>query len=402
MKSQYKANIIFRLKNICITSFCFLLLASVVSNVYGQFTEDFQPDMKLLQKYAVMTYPDVVIELEKLATEERIEYSLILASLHINQYKNSMTARHFCEYAHSVAEKHNISKGKIFLTEGYIHDMLSKEEQAIKAYEKASSCFRKDKNIELLKGSLLLLGGVCYNYGEFIKSIDVYEELLKLCTDADDIMKAQTLFDVGEVYYRLSNISKAVYSVKQAKDIYKNLDNQKGLADCQKLLGNIYLAKKDYIKAKGCYLQASKAYESMDNAHGQGNCNFNLGIMSNKIKQYSEAEKYLIKSAYLFTKAASIQGVGIAQMELGRAYYFQGDYAKAELALMQAEYFLTGNSKYRLAQTKEYLGDLKKAQKDNKESLVYYEASAELFEDIKLKADLALVQKKIKELTSNL
>jgi tetratricopeptide (TPR) repeat protein len=368
----------------------------------AKIAEEFKPDRYLLQKLAFMSYDDAVVELEKLPSDERYEYINVLASLHFSYFDNKKTAMQFCDYAIDISEKHGFPKGRIYLLRAYIFGKNHERVETIIELENASKSFRNVNDPNSLKQCLSWLGSEYYSYGNFDKSQQAYEELLTLCTyDSDVMTKAQALFDVGEVYYRVSNLSKAKQVGEQAKDIFEKADNQKGLADCLKLLGNVYLAENENEKAKECYLQAAKAYESINGIHGQGNCFFNLGLMNISLKQYPDAEEYL-KNAYRFYMAAgSITGKGISQMELGRVYCLQGFYEKAEAALKQAESFLTGQSQYRLAQTKEYWGDLEKARQNKEQSLTYYKASASLFKEVNLQKDEARVIRKMAEATQN-
>ncbi|MCK4999146.1 MAG: hypothetical protein KAS23_06415 [Anaerohalosphaera sp.] len=394
-----RENSISRLRKLSTVLLLFLICMPIASYTCGQSTEEFQPDIELVQKLAVMSYPNATKELEGLSfNKQRYEYSLILASIHFTEFKNTLVAMQFCDYALAIAEKYNFSKGNILVLKGYVFSAKNDRVEAINSLEKASVCFREEKDTDSLKGCLSWLGSTCYNYGDFTRSQESYEELLKLCTD-NDLLKAETLFGVGETYYRLNKITMAIDAAEQAKAIYAKTDNVTGLAGCHKLLGNVYMNNNEHGKARECYLKAAHVYENTNDFHGQGNCNFNLGLMSNQLKQYPEAVGHLMKSIYCFTNAASIGGVGIAQMELGRAYYLQNSYGKAELALTQAEYFLKNNSQYRLAQVKEYLGDLKKSQKNIEQSLIYYKASAKLYREVKYNSSESKVQKKIKALT---
>ena len=86
-------------------------------------------------------------------------------------------------------------------------------------------------------------------------------------------------------------------------------------------------------------------------------------------------------------------------MQIGRVYYLRGDYAEAESALKQAEYLLSkSNSNFRLAQTEDFLGDLKVSQKDKEQAISYYSISLQNYNNLKLKADVERVKKKLKEL----
>ena len=359
-------------------------------------SEEFKPDLELLRKLAEMSYADAVKELEKVSDQNKYEYSYLLASDQLMHKNNAKTAIQFCEYALGISDEAGLPKGRIYLLQAYIYSSLNQRVETIADLENASKCFKEENNPELLKQCLSWLGSEYYDYGYFEKSEQSYEDLIKMCSDPNDEgRRAQALFDISEVYSRCLKMDKAKDAAEQAKTIFIKEDNQKGVADCLKLLGNVWLAKNETEKAKESYLQAIKAYKNTNDSHGQGNCNFNLGLLSIKLKQYPEAIDYLNQANYFYTAAGSITGSGIAQMEIGRAYCLQGLYEKAESALKQAETFLTGQSQYRLAQVKEYLGDLERARNNKKGSLGYYKSSADLFREVNLKKDVARIGRKI-------
>jgi tetratricopeptide (TPR) repeat protein len=129
------------------------------------------------------------------------------------------------------------------------------------------------------------------------------------------------------------------------------------------------------------------------------NCNFNLGLISEELKEYAAAIEYFNKAIFYYTNSGSTEGVGIAQMEMGRVYYLQENYSQAEAALKLAESLLSkSNAKFRLAQTEDFLGDLKLSQKDEKQAVAYYTRSFQDYGSLRLTADEQRVMKKLKEL----
>jgi tetratricopeptide (TPR) repeat protein len=107
----------------------------------------------------------------------------------------------------------------------------------------------------------------------------------------------------------------------------------------------------------------------------------------------------LQKASFFYTKSGSAVGTGIAQMELGNVYYLQKQYSKAESCLEQAEFLLKkGNDIFRLAQTFEYMGDLKAAQDKDEQAGEYYKRSIQNYKAIELIADENRVRSKLTKL----
>lgn len=374
----------------------------MVNKAYSNGQKEFSPDRETVQKYMGMHYEQVCKELDKMEPVEGISYSMVLASLHLLEFKNIKIAEEYCRYGLKTADRHNLKKGEILFYLALISNTNDDLPKCIEYLDKAIIAAKEEDNSDLLKKSLSYLGDTFYRYGYFDKSLDAYKELLEVCKGSEDeLLEAIATCDMAEVYYRIGKTSKARETVTRAIEIFTKSENEKGLGDCFKLLGNVFSAEKNNVKAKENYERACRHYENTNDFHGQGNCNFNLALIHKKLKEYNKAIDALNKANFYFTSSSSTEGTGISQMELGRIYYLQGNYSKAELALKQAEYLLSkSNAIFRLAQAQDYLGDLKDSQKDREQAISYYNRSIENYRRLKLKSDEERVMKKMKKVSS--
>ncbi len=379
---------------------CMIPSLFMADKAYSNEPNEFIPEVGKVKKYIGISFHEVQKELEEMKPQERINYSLLLASRQFFQFKNAKLAKKYCDYALSIADKHNLKKGEILYFLAHLSNAEKDLPRTIEYINKALVCFKKEQNFQLLTDGLSFLGSVAYRYGDFNKSINAYRDLLELSRESENkLLEAQTIFDLGEVYYRIGNQSMVEETISKAIEIFTKNEDEKGLADCFKLLGNVYKAEKDYAKAKEHYTVASQHYKNTNDSHGQGNCNFNLGLVCKELKEYPRAIDSFNKAIFYYTNSGSTEGVGIAQMESGRVYYLQGNYPQAESALKQAEYLLSkSNAKFRLAQTEDFLGDLKLFQKDKNQAISYYNSSIQNYESLKLNGDVQRVMKKLKDL----
>jgi len=398
-ENKIKSNIL--LKVSCgLLLLCLIPPLFIADNAYSNEPNEFIPEVEKIKKYISISFKEVQKELEEMKPQERINYSLLLASVQFFQFQNTNLAKKYCDYALGTADKHNLTKGEIF----YFSASLSNAEEdlptAIDYINRAIICFKTEQNFQFLTDSLSFLGNTAYRYGDFDQSIKAYRELLALSRESEnEQLEAQTIFDLGEIYSRFGKQSMVKKTIPKAIEIFTKNENEKGLADCFKLLGNVCKYEKDYAKAKEYYKVALEHYKNTNDSHGQGNCNFNLGLVFKELKEYPRAIDFFNKAIFYYTNSGSTGGVGIAQMEFGRVYYLQGDYLQAESALKQAEYLLSkSNSKFRLAQTEVFLGDLKLSQNDEKEAILYYKRSIQNYKSLKLNGDVQKVMKKLKDL----
>lgn len=367
--------------------------------LWGQPDEEFQPDAELVRKIVMLPFSEAKSELDHLPDQEKIQYSMFFAAVQMTEFKNNHTALKFCDYAQKAAESKNLPTGKIYFTKAYIYEQRNDRENSIDCLEKAAVSLRDANDIDLLKPCLAWMSSITYNYGYFEKAKEANQELYLLCIKTSDTAgKAKALFDMGEVHYRLGHFVQARDSAEQAMILFKEQDDRKGIADCLKLSGNVLSAQDKREEAIAYYIQACGAYEKAEDPHGQGNCNFNLGIMSIETGRNMDAIAYLEKAQDFYRQSKSELGVGIAQMEMGRAYHHENDFVKAEACFAKSEYSLMKNSKHRLAQMKDYFGDLRKSQKKPEQALTLYRVSADLYHKINLMKDEERVKSKIREL----
>jgi len=361
---------------------------------------DFIPDKQKIYKYLQMPCKDVCTELGQLPPTEAISYSLMLASIQLSEFKNTRIAQDYCEYGLKTANIHDMNSAEILYLLAVIASEKNNLPGCIEILDKVVSAAKKENEPNLLRQGLSFLGNTAYRYGDFDKSLAAYTELLGLCKEHQDkLLEARTYFDTGEVYYRLAKISEAKQAANHSIEIFKDINDEAGLADCLKLLGNVYSAENNDNKAEENFRLSSQHYANTNNWHGQGNCNFNLALVYQKRKKYDEAMEALNKACFCYTKSASTEGIGITQMEIGRTYCLQKRYAQAEASFKQAEFLLTeSNAKFRLAQTQDLIGDLKVSQDQTEQAVIYYEKSIETYKDIKLFANAKIVREKLNKL----
>lgn len=378
-------------------AFCF------VTGALAEQIVAFRPNNKILRNFIEMPYRKVSRQLSKMPPIEAVRYAVLLGKIHLLQFNNTSAAEHYFSFALTYAEQRSLDKAHILLSLAQVNSAKHQLQRAIEYLDKTVVAAKEENDPGILKASLGFLGRVACHLGKFDKSLAAYDQLLELAAGHDDVLlQARTLFDISEVCYRAGDYKRAKQSVTRAINIFIKCENERGLADCYNMLGNLSLLKKDNDKALDYYLTALSHYKNTNDWHGRGDSNYNLSLVYKNSKDYDLAVEKLEKAAFCFTKSASTEGVGMTQMELGRVYYLRKEYEKAEGSLKQAEFLLNEtNALFRVAQTQDYLGDLKAAQKDPLHAATYYRISASNYRRLNLRADAKRVSEKLKKLKNN-
>jgi tetratricopeptide (TPR) repeat protein len=380
-----------------------LLMLCFVTGALARQAVSFKPDVKVLRNFIKKPYREVSKQLCKIPPVEATGYAVLLGKIHLFQFNNIYAAEHYFSFAFAYARQHDFNRANILLSLAQVNAVKQQLQKTVEYLDKAVVAAKEENDPGILRTGLICLGNITYHSGDFDKSLTAYDQLLELAVGSDDmLLQAQVLFDISEVCYKMEDYKRAKKSVTRAIDIFIRCENEKGLADCYNMLGGLSLINKNSNEALNYYLTALSHYKNTNDWHGRGNCNHNLGVLYKKSKNYNLAAAALEKAVYFFTKSASTEGVGIAQMELGRVCYLQKEYDKAEGSLKQAEFLLNEiKALYRLAQTQDYLGDLKAAQKDPIQAATYYRVSAANYRKLSLWTDAERISKKLEKLDSN-
>jgi tetratricopeptide (TPR) repeat protein len=377
-----------------------LLILCFVTGAPARRTVLFKPDIKVLQNFINKPYGAVLKQLSQIPPVEATGYAMLLGKIHLFQFNNTYAAERYFLFAFVYAGQHDFNRANILLSLAQVSAAKQQQQKTIEYLDKAIVAAKEENDTGVLRIGLINLGNIAYRSGDFDKSLATYDQLLEFATGQDDmLLQARTLFDISEVCYRIEDYKRAKKSVTRAINIFIKCGNEKGMADCYNMLGSLSSISKNNDKALNYYLTALDHYKNTNDWHGRGNCNHNLGILYKKSKNYNLAVAALEKAVYFFTKSASTEGVGIAQMELGRVYYLCKEYDKAEGSLKQAEFLLgETNASFHLAQTQDYIGDLRAAQKDFVQAATYYRVSVVNYRKLNLTADAERVTKKLKKL----
>jgi len=99
---------------------------------------------------------------------------------------------------------------------------------------------------------LLNLAKLSLSKGELFLSSDIYSQVLYRTTNLDNLLEetAYAFQGLGEVSSIQAKWNESFSNVRKAKKIFEKLNNAKGIASCENLLGSFYAEKGDLSSAK--------------------------------------------------------------------------------------------------------------------------------------------------------
>jgi tetratricopeptide (TPR) repeat protein len=174
---------------------------------------------------------------------------------------------------------------------------------------------------------LIELARICLAEGKLDLANEVFRKANKM-TD-DDSMKAESFLGMADVFSRRANWSRSIEMISQAKYLFKSLDDYKGLAKCENLLGTVYGELGDILKAKKYLLSSLSFIKSGDDVELVAILNTNLGIVNHIQGEKTESLNYLEKALALYQKLGKAKNTAEVNLNIGLVHFDTENYQEA-------------------------------------------------------------------------
>lgn len=207
-------------------------------------------------------------------------------------------------------------------------------------------------------------------------------ELAREC--ADRLRCGESLLVLGVVRSGMMMFADALASLKEAVDVFAELNDDPGLASAYNNIGMIHQQVANYPSALEAYLAALRINEALAD---QRNVGVNVGNVSNIYYYLGDLDRsfeYDQRSLELARATDNTYGTAHALEAIATHYKDRGDYSSALRSLEQAlEIFTTLGEKRYAAATLIKLGTVHEQQRRTKEARDYYRQAAEMAASIK-------------------
>lgn len=233
----------------------------------------------------------------------------------------------------------------------------------------AEASLSEEKFLQLLSK----LGGYSISSGEFTPAVYIFEKLVAITKGKTKLNKitADSLLSLGDIFSRQALWGISFNYINDAYNIFRKLNNNKGCADCENILGSIHgelgnlkeahihferalsflKHKKDNcIKGKieinlgiinniqgnfdlalEYYNNALDKFKSMNDLKRIAEIRHNIGILHSKTHKYELAIKEFDQSIYLSSKRKYLPTLGVSYLGKAVVYAIQEDYKLSSL-----------------------------------------------------------------------
>lgn len=200
-----------------------------------------------------------------------------------------------------------------------VEDGLSYRTQIDLLVTFAGNKLEKEKFLSLL----LYLSQAAITNGEFAAAIDINEKIIYLTKDDRDMvnLSANAHLMVGEIYSRQAGWQNCFSFISKAIDLFSSINDVKGVAKCENLLGTVYGDLGDIQKAIENFESALEKSNDELNYTDKGKIEINLGIIKSIKGLFDEALVYFKRALINYEKVGDKKRIAEIHQNIGMVYY---------------------------------------------------------------------------------
>lgn len=276
-------------------------------------------------------------------------------------------AINYATQARDLADKINYTDGKAraYKFIGIAYYMQGNFLASIDNYEQSLAIFRELDDKNGIANILSNEGAVYFNQADEEKALELYLKSLRVAEQINDTLRILTaLQNIGAIYFnKPSTFDKAITYFLKALPMSESIRNNNAIGTITVNLGEIYLKKGDDAAALNYFKKSLEAYEGSANIPYSLN---DIGKVYEYRKEYATAITYHQRALDLSKKLNAKVDMAQSLLGLADSYRQQGDVAKSIEYYKRAEDIAKGISNTNLELKNTYDG-LAKAYSDKGE-----------------------------------
>ncbi|MCT7983341.1 tetratricopeptide repeat protein [Laspinema sp. A4] len=158
---------------------------------------------------------------------------------------------------------------------------------------------------------------------------ELYQQLRNHLPNRQDLRYLASLTSLGSAYHALGRYTEAIYSNKQALEIFRQIGDRRGEAISLNNLGNAYHSLRRYTKAITFHEQSLEIQRQIGHRGGEATSLNNLGSAYHSLGLYTEAITFHEQSLKIYRQIGDRQGEASSLGNLGNTYHSLGGYTEA-------------------------------------------------------------------------
>lgn len=171
-----------------------------------------------------------------------------------------------------------------------------------------------------------------YVYGDNTKAIQLLDRAQVISDTLNDVtLKAYLLGVRGNIMAEMGEFQKALDLDEQSLELYKNIENEWGLAGVYIDIGNIYKQLSENEQSLHYQKMSDSLYVKLKAEYNRLAPLANIGAVYTVQGDYKKGLEYYEKSLAIMKKAGDYnENVGILQASIGESYFYLNDFTHSE------------------------------------------------------------------------
>jgi len=189
--------------------------------------------------------------------------------------------------------------------------------------------------IKIEADNIKMLGDSLRHSSKFPEAINMYESALKKYRQIGDSEgAAETLNDIGILYYHEDNLTDALIYYRKAAAMYRDFGDLRRLYKILNKIGMLYKAGSEYLEALNAYEEGLEISKELGDKKTEATLLNNIGDIHRKLSEYPEALTALNESMRISEEIGDKNSKGCILNSIGILYMARSDYRKALDAFM--------------------------------------------------------------------
>ena len=178
---------------------------------------------------------------------------------------------------------------------------------------------------------LVEFGKMMTNEGELFLASEIFSNIWNYSLNKNELklFKAQAGIGLARIYLNQAIWDKTIKYLDEAREIFRNIEDNKGLSQCEHLSGIIESKQGDLAKAKSTFLKGLSYLDLDNDLLLVANIEANLGNISSKSGNHEEALNYYQNCLHKFQEVNDNRRVAEVRNNMGLVYIQKKEYEYA-------------------------------------------------------------------------
>ncbi|KZP20446.1 TPR-like protein [Athelia psychrophila] len=200
-------------------------------------------------------------------------------------------------------------------------------------------------------------------------SLHILKKVSKLVPAMDTEMQAQYWLITGDIMHAKDEYGEATRTCMQARDLFLEIGDRAGAAQCSESLGDSLRMQSEYSEAAAVLKDAQAQFFELGDRSGAARCSQSLGQILHMQMKYSEATAVFINARAEALEIGDRLGAAQCSQSLGNSLSMQSEYSEAAaiLTVTRAQYLDIGE-RLGAAQCSQSMGEILSVQSNYSEA----------------------------------